>query len=116
MRPLIVAELSHKGYMEQASAVKPDFVVVFGSGYAKEPASSLALGGEGAATSTHVEKNELVIDAFDTSSDAQVWHGTAESDVSPQGIDDPQLQAGVQRLLAPFPMRSVGFGPTASTL
>jgi hypothetical protein len=93
-------------YVEQASAIKPDFVVAFGSGYAEEPPPSLPLGGEGPAPSKPVERNKLVIDAYDASTDAQVWHATAESDVSPQGIDDMQLQADIHRLLAPFPVRS----------
>jgi hypothetical protein len=110
MRPLIVAELSRKGYAEQVGEGRPDFAVVFASGYAPVVASGGTQQGGGQEFSTRVEKNELVVDAFDTSSDVQVWHGTADSNVSPEKIDDQSLQASVQRLLAPFPARSAGSG------
>jgi uncharacterized protein DUF4136 len=111
MRPLIVAELSRKGYAEQVGESKPDFVVAFASGYASvAPAGEYPNYGAASAPSTEVEKNEIVVDAFDTSTDAQVWHGTAESKVNPEKIDDPLLQASVERLLAPFPARSSGSG------
>jgi hypothetical protein len=108
MRPLIVAELVRRGYEELTGESKPDFVVAFASGYAKEPAGTVSpaeLGGTAGATPP-VEKGKLVVDAFDTSSETQVWHGTAEAEVNPDKIDDTLLQAAVQRLLATFPPRN----------
>jgi hypothetical protein len=99
MRPLIVAELLRKGYEEQTGRDKPDFTVSFGLGYAKE-ANQLT-----EQTATPIEKGRMAIDAFDTSSNAQVWHGTAEAQVNPAKIDDSLLAAAVQQLLAPFPAR-----------
>jgi hypothetical protein len=112
MRPLIVAELSRKGYAEEVGQAKPDFVVAFASGYASVEAWQYGGSNYGAssAPSTEIEKNKIVVDAFDTSTDAQVWHGTAVSKVNPEKIDDQLLQASVQRLLAPFPARSAGSG------
>jgi uncharacterized protein DUF4136 len=112
MRPLIVAELSRKGYIEQAGEGKPDFVIAFACGYTKEAAGQTELGGS--ASTRPTERGGIVIDAFDTSSDTQVWHGAAESKVDPEHIDDALLQAAVQRLLAPFPARRAGFGPVAA--
>jgi Pyruvate/2-oxoacid:ferredoxin oxidoreductase gamma subunit len=108
MRPLIVAELVRRGYQETTGEGKPDFIVAFGSGYAQEPAGTVSpaeLGGSAAATPP-VEKGKLVVDAFDTSTDAQVWHGTAEAEVNPDKIDDKLLQGAIQRLLTTFPPRN----------
>jgi hypothetical protein len=108
IRPLIVAGLVQKGYMEQAGdQAKPDFVIVFGSGYAQGPAPSVdQQGGAGLAATPSIEKGRIAIDAFDSSSDTQVWHGTAEAVVDPQKIDDRLLQTAVQQVLASFPARS----------
>ena len=102
MRSLVVAELVRKGYAEQAGPANPDFVVTFASGYATEP---VYVGQE--ALSETVEKGAIVIDAFDASSAAQVWHGTGETEADPEKINDQLLQAGVQRVLASFPARSL---------
>jgi hypothetical protein len=107
IRPLIVAELLSKGYAEPAGQAKPDFVVVFGSGYSQAaPPSIDQPGGAGPAAPTPPEKGRIAIDAFDASSDVQVWHGIAEAEVNPQKIDDQLLQTAIHKLLAPFPARS----------
>jgi len=99
MRSLVVAELVHKGYTEQPGPAHPDFVVALASGYATEP---VYVGQEPAET---VEKGAIVVDAFDASSSAHVWHSTAETEVDPKQINDQLLQVGVQRVLASFPAR-----------
>jgi hypothetical protein len=108
IRPLIVAGLVQKGYMEQSGdQTKPDFVIVFGSGYAQGAVPSVdQQGGAGLATTPPIEKGRIAIDAFDTSSDTQVWHGTAEAEVDPSKIDDRLLQTAVQQVLASFPARN----------
>ena len=101
MRPLVVAELASKGYVEQLGPTKPDFMISFASGYATE----VPYQGQGPA-STGVEKGSIVIDAFDAASESQVWHGTGEARVDPEKIDDQLLRTAVQRVLASFPSRT----------
>jgi hypothetical protein len=107
MRPLIVAELLRKGYAEPAGDAKPDFLVAFASGYLQEATASAspAQSGGSLAAGPPITKGSIFVDAFDTSSDAQVWHGTAEAEVNADQINDQLLQTAVQRLLAPFPAR-----------
>jgi hypothetical protein len=108
MRPLIVAGLAQKGYTEAVGQTKPDFVIAFASGYSEEPtrATSPAQGGgPGLADGVPIDRGEIVIDAFDSSNDTQVWHGTAETEVDHNNINDALLQAAVQRTLASFPSR-----------
>lgn len=100
MRSLVVAELVRKGYAEQPGPANPDFVVTFASGYAEEPVYV------GEQPSSEAVVGAIVIDAFDASSAAQVWHGIAETEVDSERIDDQLLQTGVQRVLASFPARS----------
>jgi hypothetical protein len=108
MRPLIVAELLGKGYAEQAGQTRPDFMVAFGLGYAQDAVPSVdQTGGAGPAAAAPIERGKIAIDAFDTSSAAQVWHGTAEAEVNPKTIDDQLLRAAVHQLLAPFPSRAI---------
>jgi hypothetical protein len=104
MRSLVVAELVRKGYAEQPGPANPDFVVTLASGYAEEPVYV------GEEPSSEAVVGAIVIDAFDVSSTAQVWHGTAEAEVDPEGINDQLLQAGVRRVLASFPARSPEHG------
>jgi hypothetical protein len=100
MRSLVAAELVRKGYTEQPGSAHPDLVVTFATGYATE---DVYVGQEPLAET--VEKGAIVIDAFDASSAAHVWHGTGETEVSPAKINDQPLQAGVHRVLASFPVR-----------
>jgi hypothetical protein len=50
-------------------------------------------------------KGAIVMDAFDGSSAAQVWHGSGEAMVDANGLDYPLLRASVHRMLASFPAR-----------
>lgn len=111
MRALISAELVRKGYAEQPGPGHPDFVIGFASGYAREP----PFGGE-APLFEMPEKGAIVIDAFDASSAAQVWHGAGQAQVDPEKVDDPLLQTSVERVLASFPARSTnGLSSVASS-
>jgi hypothetical protein len=99
VRSLVVAELVRKGYAEQPGPAHPDFVVTVASGYTSEDFSM----GEAPLFET-AELGAIVIDVFDASSAAHVWHGTGETEVDPKRVSD-QLQAGVRRVLASFPHR-----------
>jgi len=101
MRSLVASELVRKGYTEQPGPAHPDLVVTFATGYATEDVYE----GEEPLTET-VEKGAIVIDAFDASSTAQVWHGVGETEVDRERINDHLLQTGVQSVLASFPARS----------
>ena len=101
MRSLVAAELLRKGYTEQPHSAHPDFVVTFATGYSTETVYQ----GEETSTET-VEKGAIVINAFDASSAAQVWHGVGETKVDREKINDQLLQTGVQSVLASFPARS----------
>jgi Domain of unknown function (DUF4136) len=102
MRSLVVAQLVGKGYTEQLGSARPDFVVTFSAGYADDPPA----GGEPPMFEMPV-KGAIIIDAFDASSDAHVWHATAEAEVEATQIDDPLLQVAVRRALASFPVRGL---------
>jgi uncharacterized protein DUF4136 len=104
MRSLVAAELVRKGYVEQPDSAKPDFVVRLASGYTSEVYYTGEPGYDTLAPHA-VEKGAIVIDAFDTSSAAQVWHGSAEAEVDPKRINSQLLEASVQRVLASFPTR-----------
>jgi hypothetical protein len=101
MRSLVAAELVRKGYTEQAGSAHPDLVVTLATGYATEDVYV----GQEPSTET-VEKGAIVIDAFDASSAAQVWHGVGETEVDREKINDQLLQTGVQSVLASFPART----------
>ncbi|MGD0678277.1 MAG: DUF4136 domain-containing protein [Polyangiaceae bacterium] len=105
LRSLVAAELVRKGYVEQPDSTKPDFVVRLASGYASELYYTGDPGYDALAANP-VEKGAIVIDAFDTSSAAQVWHGTAEAEVDPKRINSRLLETSVQGVLASFPARS----------
>jgi hypothetical protein len=98
VRSLVAAELVRKGYVEQPT--NPDFVVTFASGYTTEDFFM----GEPPLFGP-AEIGAIVIDAFDASSAAHVWHGTGETEVSPGKVNDQLLQVGVHRVLGSFPVR-----------
>jgi hypothetical protein len=102
MRSLVAAELVRKGYAEQPGPAHPDFVVTLASGYAEQPP---VYAGEAPLFET-AETGAIVINAFDASSAAQVWHGVGETEVDRKKIDDHLLQTGVESVLASFPARS----------
>jgi hypothetical protein len=101
MRSLVVAELTGKGYVEQTGPAHPDFVVTVASGYT---AQDFFMGE--APLFEAAEVGAIVIDAFDASSAAHVWHSTGETEVDPRKINDQLLQTGVHRVLASFPVRN----------
>ena len=110
-QPLVVAELTKKGYAP--SDGKADFLVQLSAGNGEQ---AVASGGEMQGVPTQfVSVGELVIDVFDGSSHTQVWHGEANVRIDPQKINEGVLQTTVQELLVRFPVRSsdtVGSGTT----
>ncbi|HSY21832.1 MAG TPA: DUF4136 domain-containing protein [Polyangiaceae bacterium] len=100
MRGLIAVELVRKGYAEQRGPAPPDLLVRFASGDVEDP----PYGDEPPMFELPV-KGVIVIDVFDASIGAQVWHSSGEVEVDARRIDDQVLQQSVQRVLASFPGR-----------
>ncbi len=104
LEPFIVAELTKRGYA--LSEGNADFLVRFSAGNAKVPIPQPGETEGNGGPTEYVHVGELVIDAFDGSSRAQVWHGAAEAQINPQKINERLLQTAVQQMLARFPARS----------
>jgi hypothetical protein len=100
MRALIAAELVRKGYAEQTGPAHPDLLVRFASGDVEDPPY-----GDEPPMFELPEKGVIVIDVFDASIGAQVWHSSGEVEVDSRRIDDQLLQISIQRVLASFPGR-----------
>jgi hypothetical protein len=104
LEPFIVAELTKKGYA--LSEGNADFLVRFSAGNAEVPIPQPGDTEGNSGPMEYVHVGEFVIDAFDGPSRAQVWHGTAETQINSQRIDDRLLQTAVQQMLSRFPARS----------
>src|SRR5882672_1697316 len=102
IRPLVVAELSRKGYTEQVGQARPDLLLKFAVGYATR-APAVHQGDPGSSSGGMT--GEMVVDAFDGASGVQVWRGTAQSEVDPDKVDGQLLQYAVEHLFATFPGR-----------
>jgi hypothetical protein len=102
-QPLIVAELTRKGYA--LLETKGDFVVQMSAGNAEQPVPSRGDTEGNGEPPQHINVGEFAIDAFDGSSHTQIWHGQADVRINPQQINDGLLQTAVQRLLAGCPAR-----------
>src|ERR1700722_5822999 len=100
MRPLVGPELLRKGYAEEAGGAKPDVLLKFAAGYDTTPPAPQREGNKGGGMT-----GEIVVDAFDGATEAQVWRGTAQSEVDPDKIDPQLLQYAVEHLLLTFPGR-----------
>jgi hypothetical protein len=101
---LIVSELVRKGYTE--AAANGDFLFRLSSGTAKaDKVEPTTTGGGTENEPQSVTSGEIVVDAFDGSTAQQVWHGTAQAVVDPQRINQAQLAAAVQKMLATIPAR-----------
>lgn len=102
LRPLLAAELESKGYTETTRGDRANFVVVVASSDAKRDGVA-----EGQAGATPlVVKGVVVVDAFNASNDARVWHQVTASEVDLQATDDARLQGIVRRMMLSFPDRS----------
>jgi hypothetical protein len=101
---MVAAELVRKGYTD--AGANGDFLVRISSGAATQYTSTVMSGSDEDRLQS-VTTGEVMVDAFDRSTAQQVWHGTARAEVDPRRINEPELQAAVHQLLAPFPARSV---------
>jgi hypothetical protein len=103
---LVAAELVRKGYKE--AGTDADFLIRISSGTASgERPEPVTTSGGTENDPQLITLGEVVIDAFDRATGQQVWRGTAQAEVDPQRINEPALQATVQRMLTPFPRRTV---------
>jgi hypothetical protein len=102
MHDLVATALARKGYKEAGTS--PDFWVRLSSGTFKgemSPPYDVSMG----VTDSFV-LGEMVVDAFDGPTAQQVWHGTAQAEIDPHGINERAIGAAVRQMLAPFPARS----------
>ena len=113
LEPFIVAELTKKGYA--LSEGNADFLVRFSAGNAEVPIPQPGETEGNGGPTEYVHVGEIVIDAFDGSSRAQVWHGAAEAQINPQRINEHLLQTAVRQMLAKFPARSDDTGRGGAT-
>jgi hypothetical protein len=101
MHDLVATALARKGYREAGTS--PDFWVRLSSGTFKgeTPPYDGVVTGE---TDSFI-MGEMVVDAFDGSTAQQVWHGTAQAEIDPHGINERAIGAALQQMLARFPAR-----------
>jgi hypothetical protein len=102
MHDLVATALAHKGYREAGTS--PDFWVRLSSGTFKgetPPYDGIVTGEPDSFI-----MGEMVVDAFDGSTARQVWHGTAQAEIDPHGINDRAIGAAVRQMLAAFPARN----------
>jgi hypothetical protein len=103
---MVVAELVRKGYTE--TGADADLLIRISSGTAREDKAEPVDTSGGTENEPHpITVGEVAVDAFDRRTGQQVWHGTAQAEIDPQRINGPALQATVQRMLTPFPGRTV---------
>jgi hypothetical protein len=100
---MVSAELVRRGYTETGSHA--DFLVRIGAGSARvdKPQPTTTGGTENDLQS--ITAGEVVVDVFDGGTSQQVWHATAKAEIDPERINEPGLEAAVQRMLTPFPAR-----------
>jgi hypothetical protein len=104
LQPLIAAALTQRGYVEATG--RADFFLKFGSGLRDVSIhESSGIAGEWLPDDENADfvEGSLVIDAFDGTSKAKVWHGASRAKIDPDRIDLPQLTRSVQDLLTAFP-------------
>jgi hypothetical protein len=111
LEPLVTAALRARGYSPVSE--HGDLVVTFGSGRRQvsvHETSGMSAEWLPADENAEFVEGALVIDAFDASTRARVWHGWTEGRVRLDRIDAPQLAQSVRGLLGSFPS-SGGEGP-----
>jgi Domain of unknown function (DUF4136) len=96
---LVQASLQDRGY--QQSAENADLVIKISTGSGTLPGDRIQRGNRAADTSAGF----IGVDAYDSSSGAGVWHGSAFAEIDPERIDDSLLSRGVRDMLATFPAR-----------
>jgi hypothetical protein len=107
VQPLITAALGQKGYASASGT--GDLVIRFGSGRrvvhveeAEPPEGDQSLP-EMPNPEYDVVERSLVIDAFDATNGARVWHGSSRAEIDPNRINEALLQTSVREMLASFP-------------
>ncbi len=97
---LVQASLQERGY--QQSSKNADLVIKVSTG-------SGILAGEKdqrGNTSDQAPAGFIGIDAYESTSGASIWHGSAFAEIDPEHIDERLLHRGVEDMLASFPARS----------
>jgi hypothetical protein len=102
MHDLVATALAQKGYREAGTS--PDFLIRLSSGTLKVDTTGTY---DGMATGENdsLTLGEMIVDAFDGSTAQQVWHGTAQAEIDPHGINERAIGTAIRQMLAPFPAR-----------
>lgn len=96
---LVEASLQERGY--QPSAAGADLVIKISTGSGTLPGDAVQRGNSAAATPAGF----IGIDAYDSTTGAGIWHGSAFAEIDSERIDEQLLARGVQEMLASFPAR-----------
>ena len=99
LAPLVRASLERRGYEQTADRADLVIKISTGSGTLTHDPSSWD------GPSVQSPTGFIGIDAYDRTTGADVWHGSAVAEVDPKRIDDGLLARGVERMLADFPVR-----------
>jgi hypothetical protein len=101
LEPLIAAGLTRKGYAFASS--KGDLLIDYGFGRRDVVVHESSEYPGGAAVSDDGVEGALVIDAFDATTGARVWHGASRADHDSRHVDDALLRRSATEILAAFP-------------
>jgi hypothetical protein len=107
MKPMVVAALEKKGYVQAPNGDVGDIVVACGAGrrdveeHRRLNWHITQLTGEEFEDNDFVEGG-VVIDAFDGSG-GQIWHGAARTPIDPQKPSSDRLRVAVDAALVRFP-------------
>jgi hypothetical protein len=100
LRPLVLAALQARGYIENET--NADFIVKLatGTGPGPGPGSDLER-----AVNVSTARGFIGINIYDAPTGTEVWQGSAFAEIDPEKIDDSLLKMGVSHMLADFPAR-----------
>jgi hypothetical protein len=102
---VVAAELARKGYAE--TGADADLLIRVSSGTnVIDKGLPITTSGGTENDPKLVTVGEVVVDAFNRETGQQVWHATAQAEINPERINEPALQATVQRMMTPFPTRN----------
>ena len=101
LRDLIIAALKAKGYDPQKEGDRADLTIRYATGNREVPKY-----GERHENPDTAFEGAIIVDAYDSATGLEVWHGMASAPVNRDHIDDDILQRGVREVLASFPARS----------
>jgi hypothetical protein len=101
LRELIIDALKAKGYDLQSDGSQADLTIRYATG--NREVLKYAERHENPDTAF---EGAIVVDAYDSATGLEIWHGMAAAPVNRDHIDNDVLQRGVREVLASFPARA----------